>query len=148
MLTFSGPVEAINALQDFVIDRVAPIPDQIIERIRELLKERSPVVGVTKAIELIYARQVRKEDVPIELRDWAAAAAAMTEDFGFHSMDEGGRGSKMAKVLRGQTVAAKNRPEPDEQAILVADPPPEPEEGLSPVPMTDGESSEAIAEPQ
>jgi hypothetical protein len=126
MPAFTGPVEAFNALQTFLIERTAALPDNLRDEMLEAITERSPVVAVIRGVEAVYARQRRKEDVPAEMLLWAADASAMTEDHGFHGMDKDGRGSKIAKVLRGQTIAEKNKPALDEVAVRKMDPPPEP----------------------
>ncbi len=110
MLTFAGPVEAFTALQDFMIDRTAALPEPLRDEIRKLLRERSTVVSTVRAIEAVYARQSRCEDVPAEMLDWAAGAATMADARGFRGMTSEGRGAKIAIYLRGEPITVSDRP--------------------------------------
>jgi hypothetical protein len=94
---FTGPYEARDALLNFIIDRTAPVPSDIRDRLRELLLQPSPAAGTAEAVELIYAR---RDEVPAELAVVAADAAAFCASVGFHGLGDGGRGTRIALVLR------------------------------------------------
>jgi len=112
MVEFRGPVEAKNALQDFLIERTAALPDMLRERLRELLKDPSPVKMTVHAAEAVYARQHFHGDVPPEMLEWAAATASASAAHGFHSMAFDSRGALMAKVMRGQKLSKAETPMP------------------------------------
>lgn len=97
MADFQGPFEARDALLNFIIDRTAPVPSDVRDKLRELLLQPSPVAAVAEAVELIYAR---REEVPPELATIAADAAVFCASFGFHGLNEEARGSKIALVLK------------------------------------------------
>lgn len=123
-MEFRSPVDAVNGLMDFIIDRTAPLPNRLRDRLRETLKERSPVKGMIRAIELVYSRDQRREDVPDEMLEWAAAAAVLAEEQGFHSMAEETRGSLIAMTLRRQAIADEEKPAVDEIIAEAAAPVP------------------------
>lgn len=156
MTAFTGPVEAILALQAFLLDRVEVIPNRINDELRAAIAERSTVVGTHRAVELIYARQIRKDDMPEALREWAAAASVMMEDNGFHAFDQDSKGSRVARVLRKQTLAKAKWPAEDPVIAERASPtPPEdtgapesaPEPAPEPMPAPDPEAPAFAPEP-
>lgn len=118
MPEFYGAVDAFNALQDFIIERRAALPDDVREKIILNLKERSALVAVANTVELAYARE---EELPDEFREWVADAAIMMQDHGYHSMHVDDRGAKISRVMRGKKVAKAERPEP--KSTFVVHPP-------------------------
>ena len=104
MTAFTGIAEAALAIQDFMLDRPAALPDHARDQIRGLLGQtKSPVDAVVKAAEIIYAN---RQDMPPEALELGAALANVAELHGFHGMDENHRGSRMALVMRGGDVEA------------------------------------------
>jgi hypothetical protein len=94
MAEFSGPVEAKNALLDYLYDREEAVPDDVREALRELLKEVSPVKLIVEAVKLVYDRM---PDCGPELRLWASDAAVMCSNFGFDGIT-----ADMAITLRAE----------------------------------------------
>lgn len=74
------PIEARNALMDYLYDREEALPDDIRRALRDLLYESSPVKLVVEAIRLLVDRW---PDVPKELRAWGLEAAVMASTYGF-----------------------------------------------------------------
>lgn len=126
MLNFDGPVEAKNALQEFLIERKESVPAPLRDHLRELITDpSSPVVVSVRAAEAVFVRSEIENDVGEQLRDWAAASAVMCETFGFETFGVGKRGSRMAKRLRGQALPVAQIPELNtEIAKIVAPAPP------------------------
>lgn len=96
-MTFQGPYEARDALLDFIIDRTAPLPDDMRAKLRELLLQPSPVAGTAEAVELLYARRA---DVPAEFVPIVADAASFCAEIGAHGLADDGRGTLIALVMR------------------------------------------------
>lgn len=140
MPTFHGPTVAVAALRNFIIERTAALPDLLRESLREVLDVRSPVDATVQAVDLVYARDREFDDVPEEMREWAAAAATMAEDHGFHEFDVESRGGRISKSLRRQRIAKKDMPEPNEKAAERVRPAPEPTQG----PVDPSQHSEPI----
>lgn len=148
MAPIETPVEGKNALTDWLIDAtkatLTALPDDVLEKLRECIKEPSPVVATVNAAELIYARA---DDLPPDLLAIGAELATMTATFGFHGMAEEGRGHGMAKALKsreGVKAALPEAVEPKE--------PPEPKVDFLPAdkrvpPVSEGELPVAPGKP-
>lgn len=121
MIEYRGPVEAMNALDDYLYDRVESIPDVLRDKLREQTQESSKVRGMTQAVEYIYAN---RDGLPQSLLDWGASAAIQCEVFAFSEMNVDSRGSMMSRVMLGETVDPVPSPKPGH--ILEIESPPAP----------------------
>lgn len=93
--SFTSISDAARALQDFLYDRDAAIPDELREKLRSLVgPTTSPVDTVVKGAELIYAR--RDQKLAPELMELGAGLALVAQQYNFHGMAEEDRGSKIA----------------------------------------------------
>ena len=93
--SFTSVSEAARAVQDFLYDRDAAIPDELREKLRNLVgPTTSPVDTVVKGAELIYARRDQKLDA--QLLELGAGLALVAQQYNFHGMAESDRGSKIA----------------------------------------------------
>lgn len=117
MATFTGITEAAKAVQDFMLDRSAALPDELRERIRGRLLG-SKVDLVCQTAEDIYAN---REGLSAEVLDLGAGLAVYAESESFHRLAEDGRGSAMARVLRGKSV--QSPPEPKAEYLPAAEAP-------------------------
>jgi hypothetical protein len=92
--SFTSVSEAARAVQDFLYDRDAHIPDDLREKLRNLVgPTTSPVDTVVHGAEMIYAR---KDELSPELLELAAGLALVGQQYNFHGMANEDRGSKMA----------------------------------------------------
>lgn len=125
MITFDGPVQARNALSDFLMQQKEKVPKDLREHLRELVKEISPVVSSVRGAEAVFARNELEHDVGEDLKEWAAATAVMSEAHGFSMMQVGSRGSRIAKRLRGQDLPPSELPQLMVEIANVVAPPQE-----------------------
>jgi hypothetical protein len=121
MATFTGIMDAAKAVQDFMLDRSAALPDPLRERIRGRLLG-SKVDLVCQTAEDIYAN---REGLPEEVLELGAGLAVYGESEAFHGLDADSRGGRMAAVMRGQEIAEV--PEPQQQYLPAAEAPESPE---------------------
>ena len=122
--SFTGIMKAAQAVQDFMLDRPAALPDELRERIRGRLLG-SKVDLICQTAEDLYAN---REGLPGEALDLGAGLATYAASEGFHGLAVADRGPRMAAVMRGQEVAQ----EPEARAEYL--PQPEPAEP-SPSPL-------------
>lgn len=95
--SFNGVSDAARAIQDFLYDRDAAIPDELRTKLRNLVgPTTSPVDAVVQGAELIYAR---KADLDPDLLCLGAGLALIAQQYNFHSLAENDRGSKMALAM-------------------------------------------------
>lgn len=120
-MEFVGPIQAVDALQDFIIDRAAPLPPAVREALRGALKLRSTVDTLKVGVEVVYAAAFGGEELPDEIKEWAAAAAVYGEAAGFPSFANDSRGGAIAAVLRG-TSKRKAMPAVDIRAARLVIP--------------------------
>ncbi|MBX9816069.1 MAG: hypothetical protein K2X76_15330 [Sphingomonas sp.] len=108
MKTFDGIADAADAARRLIIIGNTGLPDMIAEKLVPLTGTgASPVPLICGFAEAVYANSA---NVAAEAKDVAGGCAIFAEGMGFHGMNEGGRGSKIARSLAGQSVA--NAPEP------------------------------------
>lgn len=97
------PVDGKNAIIDFLIDStkatLAALPEGVLDLLRAIAYEPSPVRASADAAELIYARQ---DELPPELLAIGAELATMTATHNFHGMGIDGRGLGIAKALKAK----------------------------------------------
>jgi len=92
--TFLSPSDAARAIQDFLYDRDAPLPERVRNRLRELVSPaHSTVDAVVQGAELLYS--VRNELAP-EALALGAGLALLADQQRFSGMDMDNRGSRMA----------------------------------------------------
>lgn len=108
MRTFEGIADAANQLNAYFYANRGSIPGELADRIEPLLgPTRSPVDAVVKVSELVFANK-EVPGIPDELKELAASSALLAEAHGFHAMDEGSRGTKIAgAILRESGIRAK-----------------------------------------
>jgi len=93
--TFTSISDAARAVQEFLYDRDAAIPDELREKLKALVgPTTSPVDTVVKGAEFIYAR--RDQNLAPELMELGAGLALVAQQYNFHGMAEEDRGSKIA----------------------------------------------------
>lgn len=135
MQTFTGIADAARAVQDFLFDRDAALPDDVREQLRNMVgPTTSPVDTVVNGAELLYARRDELAAPALEL---AAGLALIAEQYNFHGMAIDNRGSKLAlglmrqakvkkPAILGDYPAAGDDPEPRDtytkREVVVADP--------------------------
>lgn len=106
---FEGIGDASTAIRKFLIQNEDKLPDHLRDRLSRLTDTgTSPVDLTVTFVEAVYANQ---RDFKAEAKKLAAAAAVVCETFGFHGMNEGQRGSKVAKILTGEKMAKAHQPE-------------------------------------
>lgn len=135
MIAIETPTEGKNAITDFLIDSTKAVlnslPDDVLEKLRTYVKEPSPVTACVNTAELIYARS---DELPNQLLEIGASMAIMCANFGFHAMNEEGRGLGMAKELMkkpGVNIEAEAPTEaPEPKAEFMAAPEAVEPEGL------------------
>lgn len=144
-MTIETPLDGIAALQDFLIDRTAPLSADIRNQLRELCSptySQGPVAGSAMAAELIYAK---RDEVPPELLEIGAQLATMLAGFNMHGMGQDSRGYAIAATIRKMPAVASKVPSAASLAPpeLHADfaPAPEPEAPM-PAPSEPQEASE------
>lgn len=129
MRTFIGIMEAAQAVQDFMLDRPAALPEPVRARVRARLLG-SKVDLICQTAEDIYAN---REGMAAEALDLAAGLAVYGSSESLHGLAVDDRGSRMARVMRGQEVA--EAPEPAAQYLPPqAEPAPQPEPTPEPEP--------------
>lgn len=97
MRSFDGVADAARAIQDFLFDRDATLPDDVRNSLRELVgPTTSPVDAVVHGAKLLYARNAELSN---EARELGAGLALMAAQYNFHSMAENDKGSRMALAL-------------------------------------------------
>jgi hypothetical protein len=104
---------AADETREWIILNQADLTESLISLTRTGV---SPVDLIVKFAETVYANEESFTDV--EALEIAAADAALCEEFGYHGMNIDARGSKIASVLRGNTV--ENPPEPKPEFIFTA----------------------------
>jgi hypothetical protein len=147
--SFTSVSEAARAVQDFLFDRDAALPDDLREKLRNLVgPTTSPVDTVVQGAEMMYAR---RDELAPEAQQLAAALALVAQQYNFHGMAEDNRGSKIAlAMMRDSGVpkptavtypTKKNDPEPkhefltqDVEAVVVNPDTPTPVEDVTPAP--------------
>lgn len=101
MLNFRGPVEAMNALDNYLYDRVDALPNVLRDKLREHTQDISKVKGLVNGAKCVYAN---RDGLPEWLLEWGAAASLMAESYAFSEMDLDSVGGRMAAVMLGETV--------------------------------------------
>lgn len=105
MDNFLSVSEAARAIQEFLYDREAGLPDDVREQLKELAgPTNSPVTTVTKGAELIYARRSELSEPVLLL---GAGLALICEQFNFSSMATDHRGSLMALAMMRDAKVSK-----------------------------------------
>jgi hypothetical protein len=130
--SFTGVSDAALAIQDFLMDRTAELPEDVRTKLRALVgPTTSPVDAVVRGAELMYAR---RSELPPEAQELAAGLALIAQQYNFHGLAVEDRGSKIAlAMLREAGVAAPTGitypdPEDDPDADSQYVPAPEPDE--------------------
>lgn len=104
------PVEGLELLQDYLLDRPVETPEDVRQRLRDLVKPGvSAVVSSVEAAELIYAR---RDELAGPLLEIGAQLAAMCALYNFHGLAIDGRGAGMAAAIRSMEAVASVAPEP------------------------------------
>lgn len=85
MPNYNGPIEARNALMDYIYDREEALPDDVRETLRDYIKLASPIEMIKQTIILVYDRLI---DCPKGLRQWAADAAFLCNAFGISGISD------------------------------------------------------------
>lgn len=101
MRTFNGIAEAADAARTAALSEEAP-PEVLDHVYKDTGTGSSPVDLIVHFAEAVYAHADLCDAATKEI---AGGCALLAEQFGFHGMNEGGRGSALALVLDGQTVA-------------------------------------------
>jgi hypothetical protein len=117
---FTGIAEAADEIRRHFLVNEEALPEHLANKIRPHVGTgASPVDLVVCFVEGVFANAA---DVSAEAKKLASGGAALAETFGFHGMNEAGRGSKIAQVLDGQQVPDVPEPKDDYAAPM----PPEP----------------------
>lgn len=120
------PIEGIQLLQDFLMDRTAKTPDDVHEKLRQLTaRETNNIYGSVQAAELIYAR---RDELPASLLEIGAQLATMCGEYNFHGLGAEGRGKAMAATIRKMPEVASKAPKsttkaPEPKAEFLPEPP-------------------------
>lgn len=102
---FEGIGEAAKAVTEFYILNKEAIPAHIVERLDgNIGMSRSPVDAVVRFTEAVYANR-DSDRLPEGMAELAAACAMLSEEMGYHDFAEDGRGSLIARSLRGRSVS-------------------------------------------
>lgn len=110
MTNFTGIADAADAARNFMITNGATLPDHVRDKVLPYVGTgSSPVDLVVHFAEAIYANR-DDEAVSAEAREIAAGCALLAESFGFHGLNQDGRGSALAAVMLGQKVKAAPEP--------------------------------------
>lgn len=105
MQTFTSVSDAARAVQEFLFDREAALPDELREKLKLLVgPATSPVDTVVQGAELMYAR---KKDLAPEALALAAGLALIAEQYNFHGMAQDNRGSRVALAMLRDAKARK-----------------------------------------
>lgn len=108
MRTFDGIADAADAARNFMIANGGALPQQVRDKVLPYVGTgSSPVDLVVHFAEAVYANRAA---APAEAVDIAAGCALLAESFGFHGLNEDGRGSAIAAVMLGQKVKAEPAP--------------------------------------
>jgi len=95
--SFIGVSDAARAIQDFLFDRDAALPDAVREKLRDLVgPTASPVDAVVKGAEILYGRINDIEGQALKL---GAGLALIAEQYNFHGMALEHRGSRIAQAF-------------------------------------------------
>src|SRR5690349_17272184 len=93
-VSFTSVHEASRAMQEFLFDRDAALPDDVREQLKALVgPAASPVNAVVEGAEILYAR---RDELSAPAWELGAGLALIAEQFAFMDMAVSGRGSKMA----------------------------------------------------
>lgn len=102
------PVEGMQILQEFLMDRAEPVPDDVRDMLRQRVQPgESPVVSCVEAAELIYAR---RDELGPGLLEIGAQLAAMCALYNFHGLANDGRGAAIAATIRTMESVASEAP--------------------------------------
>jgi hypothetical protein len=105
---FEGIASAADAVRRHLILNEGTGPDHLHERLDALTRiGSSPVDTVVNFIEMVYANP---NEFPTEARELAADASVITQQENFYGHGENERGSRIARVLRGEEVSEVDLP--------------------------------------
>jgi shikimate 5-dehydrogenase len=111
MRNFPGIAAAADAARACLIGGSTGLPDGTAEKLAPAAATGGSPVDLTVGFaEAVYANS---EAASEEAREIAAGCAVLAETFGFHGLNQDGRGSRMALVLDGQDI--EEAPEPKDE---------------------------------
>lgn len=124
MTEITNPVEGLKAIQSFLMNRVAPLPDDVRSKLLDLIdptQQTSPVQAAYDAAELIFGK--REYDVgegdaketktlPAELLEIGAQLATMLAGHKLFAMHVDNRGYAIAAAIRTMPDVASEPPVP------------------------------------
>jgi len=126
MAEFEGIADASTAVRNWLIINEAKLPDHLKDRLTALAGTGvSPVDLIVNFAEAVYANE---KDFTKEAKELAASAAVTSEAFGFHGFAQAQKGTRIAKVLRGEAVAKDKRPAFRDDLLKPTESAPEPTE--------------------
>lgn len=148
MNEITNPVEGLKAIQAFLMNRVAPLPDVVRSKLLDLIdptQQTSPVQAAYDATELIFGKreyevgegeEAETKTLPAELLEIGAQLATMLAGHKLFGMQNDNRGYAIAAAIRAMPEVASEPPAPAELEVpaplpeyvaLAEAPPPDPE---------------------
>ena len=122
MKNFEGIADSSTEVRSWLIRNEDKVPEHLADRMKSLTATgTSPVDLIVQFTEAVYANP---KDFPKEARDLASGASVVAEAHNFHGFATDQRGSRIAKILDGGTVAKDKMPEPKSDMAAPADEPP------------------------